>query len=94
MTEQEQRRLTTYAYTVTWGKVKKEVARLGGTVSGGRCGRWWRFNLDAPDGFVWDATGDTGTIVVEWRDGDAKYRADAVSDALERVTMGVSADED
>ncbi len=77
-----------------WNKVKKEVKRIGGTIEGGKVGKWYRFNLCSPDGFIWDATGDTDTLVVEWKDGDDIYRMGSVSDAWDRVSMGLSENEE
>jgi hypothetical protein len=92
MTDEEKQRARVVRAAAAWEKVKAEVEYLGGTVQGGRSGRWWRFNLDAPDGYVWDATGDTTVLVVEWRAGDTLGKQEAVLDALSRVRHGVSAD--
>lgn len=78
------------AGVVAWDKVRKEVKKLGGTITGGLVGKWYRFNIEAPDGTVWNCTGDTHTLAVEWRSGDAAYKQEAAIDALERVRMGVS----
>lgn len=90
MTEQEKKSLAIVYAANTWEKVKKEVKRLGGTINGGKSGRWYRFNLNAPDGFVWNATGDTETLVVEWKADDSAYKRESVLDAFNRVMMGLS----
>ncbi len=75
---------------VGWDRVNREVKKLGGTVEGGRVGKYSRYSLNAPDGHVWNATGDTATLVVEWRNDDPQDKPAAVTDALLRVRMGVS----
>ena len=80
--------MKTSGFTVKTLKAKAE--RLGATVEGGPVGRWYRYNIDSPAGKVWTCTGDTHCLVVEWLNGDEAFRNNAITDALERMEMGLS----
>ena len=72
-----------------WMKLKHAAEMLGAAITGGKNGRWYRYCIDAPEGYIWNATGDTSTLVVEWLAGDPVYKEESVADAFERVSMGI-----
>jgi len=73
--------------------LRSEASRLGAILEGGPIGRWVRYNVEAPAGKVWAGSG-THVLLVEWRNGDAVYRAEAIEDALERMADEVVACDD
>lgn len=66
--------------------------QFGGSVAGGRTGRWHTYYVDAPTGMTWNCA-DIHSIKVEWLHGDDRYRDEAIQDALERIAHGVDTDE-
>ena len=75
---------------MSFAKLKQEVKKLGGKITGGLVGRYYSYHLEAPDGHVWGATGDTTQLALEWKAGDKKWKEDAIADALDRVSYGVA----
>jgi hypothetical protein len=70
--------------------LQNEAKRLGATVDYRHVGKWHVCNIDAPSGHVWNATGDTTTLVVEWRHGDPIHKQEAIEEGLSRIRDGTS----
>jgi hypothetical protein len=73
----------------TLAALKKACKRIGIEPDIADAGRWVTVNVDAPDGMTWDANGCT-TLVTSWMHGDEKFRAESITDILERMAMGWS----
>lgn len=69
--------------------LKGQVRRAGGELTGGKIGRWHVYHCEAPAGNVWAAS-STHALRVEWREGDRRWREEAIADALERMAYGVA----
>lgn len=67
-----------------------EAKKIGATLSCESSGKWCVWQVEAPEGKVWAATGDTSTLKVEWLKGDAKYRDQAIRDAINRMRLGLA----
>lgn len=83
-----------------WGAsipdMKRAAARAGATVEDHRGPRYARYEVEAPEGHVWNCTGDIHVIVLGWRIGDEgraadeREKAEAIADAIERIDMGTT----
>jgi hypothetical protein len=69
--------------------LKKAVLLKGGTITGGRNGRYTKYDIESPKGFLWAATGDIHTMCVMWWHSDKRDKQDAIADAIERVSEGL-----
>lgn len=69
--------------------VKRVAKKVGATVEGGKIGRWYNYNVDAPCGQVWAAS-STHALRVQWRADDKQDGQDALEDVLERMAEGLA----
>lgn len=73
---------------LTLATIKAKCAELGAEYSCDTVGNWTTVNVDAPDGRVWCCTGDITMLVATWLADDKAYKAEALTDLLERMEMG------
>lgn len=69
--------------------INRRVKKLGGKVVNESSGRFRVYQCEAPTGKVW-ACSSTHVLRVEWREGEAGYRSEAVIDGMERVGQGLA----
>lgn len=77
----------------TMANLKRACQKFGAELSVVEAGKWVNVDADAPEGKVWEANGLV-TLHTEWMVGDAKYRAESITDMLDRMSYGVSDDVD
>jgi hypothetical protein len=70
--------------------LRQKAKQCGATVERSPAGRTERYNVEAPPGKVWAATGDTHCLVVEWYAADKVGRDQAIADALDRMQEGLA----
>jgi len=68
--------------------LRAAVRKAGGSLEREGAGRWEVYQCEAPTGKVW-AAASTHDMKVEWLKGDSVYRDEAITDAVERLSLGL-----
>lgn len=69
--------------------LKREASKHGATVTRFLGTRWTGYMVDAPHGKTWASDPGLHGIKVEWLNGDADHRTQAIADAIERMVPGL-----
>lgn len=78
-----------YTVGVFMNRLRKLVQSMGGAIEECPEGSFITYQIEAPAGYVW-ACSSIHCIKLEWLASDRKYRAEAIADAIERVSLGTA----